>query len=150
MTTVGDSITVIAVATTTGTDMKEGIGAVTIVTTLGARGLAKMVKKFTGHHDYQDDYNKALKGPCQLHPRSSRTMENCRVLRTSTRSRSSRMMLQRLQATMIGIIMKRTMMIKSKTPATSTSIQLMSSIPFLVARYQSSPKENASSSGGHS
>jgi hypothetical protein len=40
-----------------------------------------VVKKPTGHRDYQDDYNKALKGPCQLHPGSNHTMENCRFLK---------------------------------------------------------------------
>jgi hypothetical protein len=39
------------------------------------------VKKPSGHRDYQDDYNKALKGPYQLHPKSNHTMENCRFLK---------------------------------------------------------------------
>jgi hypothetical protein len=39
------------------------------------------VKKPTGRHDYQEDYNKALKGPCQIHPKSNHTMENCRFLK---------------------------------------------------------------------
>jgi hypothetical protein len=39
------------------------------------------VKKPSGRHVYQDDYNKALKGPCQLHPKSNHTMENCRFLK---------------------------------------------------------------------
>ena len=38
-----------------------------------------MVKRFTGRCDYQEDYNKTLKGPCQLHPKSNHTMEECRV-----------------------------------------------------------------------
>jgi hypothetical protein len=40
-----------------------------------------MVKKPAGRRDYQEDYNKALKGPCQIHPRSNHTMENCRFLK---------------------------------------------------------------------
>jgi hypothetical protein len=39
------------------------------------------VKKPSGHQDYQEDYNKALKGPCQIHPKANHTMENCRFLR---------------------------------------------------------------------
>jgi hypothetical protein len=39
------------------------------------------VKKPSGHRDYQEDYNKALKGPCQIHPKANHTMENCRFLR---------------------------------------------------------------------
>jgi hypothetical protein len=35
----------------------------------------------SGHRDYQDDYNKALKGPYQLHPKSNHTMENWRFLK---------------------------------------------------------------------
>jgi hypothetical protein len=36
-----------------------------------------MVKKPAGRLDYQEDYNKALKGPYQIHPKSNHTMENC-------------------------------------------------------------------------
>jgi hypothetical protein len=39
------------------------------------------VKKPAGRHDYQEDYNKALKGPCQIHPKSNHTMENCHFLK---------------------------------------------------------------------
>jgi hypothetical protein len=39
------------------------------------------VKKPAGHRDYQEDYNKALKGPCQIHPKSNHTMENCHFLK---------------------------------------------------------------------
>jgi hypothetical protein len=35
------------------------------------------VKKPSGRQDYQEDYNKALKGPCQIHPKANHTMENC-------------------------------------------------------------------------
>jgi hypothetical protein len=40
-----------------------------------------VVKKPTGRRDCQEDYNKALKGPCQIHPKSNHTMENCRFLK---------------------------------------------------------------------
>jgi hypothetical protein len=40
-----------------------------------------MVKKPSGRWDYQEDYNKALKGPCQIHPKANHTMENYRFLR---------------------------------------------------------------------
>jgi hypothetical protein len=40
-----------------------------------------VVKKPSGCRDYQDDYNKALKVPCQLHSKSNHTMENCRFLK---------------------------------------------------------------------
>jgi hypothetical protein len=39
------------------------------------------VKKPAGRRDYQEDYNKALKGPCQIHPKSNHTMENCHFLK---------------------------------------------------------------------
>ena len=38
------------------------------------------VKRPNGRRDYHGDYNKTLKGPCQLHPKSIHTMEECRVL----------------------------------------------------------------------
>jgi hypothetical protein len=40
-----------------------------------------VVTKPTGHRDYKEDYNKALKGPCQIHPKSNHTMENYRFLK---------------------------------------------------------------------
>jgi len=40
------------------------------------------VKRPNGRQDYQEDYNKTLKGPCQLHPKSNHTMEECRVLKS--------------------------------------------------------------------
>jgi hypothetical protein len=40
-----------------------------------------VVKKPAGRHEYQEDYNKALKGPYQIHPKSNHTMENCRFLK---------------------------------------------------------------------
>jgi len=40
-----------------------------------------MVKRPNAWRDYQEDYNKTLKGPCQLHPKSNHTMEECRVLK---------------------------------------------------------------------
>jgi hypothetical protein len=39
------------------------------------------VKKPIGCRDYQENYNKALKGPCQIHPKSNHTMENYRFLK---------------------------------------------------------------------
>jgi hypothetical protein len=39
------------------------------------------VKKSSGCRDYQVDYNKALKGPYQIHPKANHTMENYRFLR---------------------------------------------------------------------
>jgi len=40
------------------------------------------VKHPNGWRDYKEDYNKTLKGPCQLHPKSNRTMEECHVLKS--------------------------------------------------------------------
>jgi len=40
------------------------------------------VKRPNGRRDYQEDYSKTLKGPCQLHPKSNHTMEECRVLKS--------------------------------------------------------------------
>jgi len=40
------------------------------------------VKRSNGRRDYQEDYNKTLKGPCQLHPKSNHTMEEYRVLKS--------------------------------------------------------------------
>jgi hypothetical protein len=39
------------------------------------------VKKFGGRHNYEEDYTKALKGPCLAQPKSSHTLENCKVLK---------------------------------------------------------------------
>ena len=40
------------------------------------------VKRPNERRDYQEDYNKTLKRPCQLHPKSNHTMEECRVLKS--------------------------------------------------------------------
>jgi len=40
------------------------------------------VKRPNGRWDYQEDYNKMLKGTCQLHPKSNHTMEECHVLKS--------------------------------------------------------------------
>jgi hypothetical protein len=40
-----------------------------------------MVKKPSGRRDYQEDYNKDLKGPYQFHLKSNHTMENCYFLK---------------------------------------------------------------------
>jgi hypothetical protein len=40
-----------------------------------------IVKNFGGHHNYEEDYAKALKGPCLAHPKSNHTLENCKVLK---------------------------------------------------------------------
>jgi len=40
------------------------------------------VKRPNGRQDYQEDYNKTLKGPCQLHPKSKHTLEECHVLKS--------------------------------------------------------------------
>ena len=45
-------------------------------------GEVNTVKKGGGRRNYEEDYAKALKGPCQLHPKSNHTMENCRVLKS--------------------------------------------------------------------
>jgi hypothetical protein len=39
------------------------------------------VKKFGGHHNYEEDYAKALKGPCPAHPKSNHMLENYKVLK---------------------------------------------------------------------
>jgi hypothetical protein len=39
------------------------------------------VKKFGGCRNYEEDYAKALKGPCPAHPKSNHTLENCKVLK---------------------------------------------------------------------
>jgi hypothetical protein len=44
-------------------------------------GEVNAVKKFGGHRNYKEDYAKALKGPCPAHPKSNRTLENCKVLK---------------------------------------------------------------------
>ena len=52
-----------------------------------------MVKRFTGRRNYQDDYNKALMGPCQLHLGPVTQWRIVVSSRISTHSKSSRMML---------------------------------------------------------
>ena len=44
--------------------------------------ISTTVKRPNARRDYQEDYNKTLKGPCQLHPKSNHTMEECRVLKS--------------------------------------------------------------------
>jgi hypothetical protein len=44
-------------------------------------GEVNAVKKFGGHRNYEEDYAKALKGPCPTHPKSNHTLENCKVLK---------------------------------------------------------------------
>jgi hypothetical protein len=39
------------------------------------------MKKFGGRHNYEEDYAKALKGPCPAHPKSNHTLENYMVLK---------------------------------------------------------------------
>jgi len=75
-------------ATIIVTTEKGGTGAATTV--MICRGKrprdndheVKTVKRFTGRRDYLEDCNKTLKGPCQLHPKSNHTMEECRVLKS--------------------------------------------------------------------
>ena len=45
-------------------------------------GEVNIIKKGGGRRNYEADYTKALKGPCQLHPKSKHTMEDCRVLKS--------------------------------------------------------------------
>jgi hypothetical protein len=44
-------------------------------------GEVNAVKKFGGHHNYEEDYAKPLKGPCPAHPKSNHTLENYKVLK---------------------------------------------------------------------
>jgi hypothetical protein len=44
-------------------------------------GEVNAVKKFGGRHNYEEDYTKALKGPCPAQPKSNHTLENCNVLK---------------------------------------------------------------------
>jgi hypothetical protein len=44
-------------------------------------GEVNAVKKFGGCCNYEEDYAKALKGPCPPHPKSNHTLENCKVLK---------------------------------------------------------------------
>jgi hypothetical protein len=44
-------------------------------------GEVNAMKKFSGRHNYEEDYAKALKGPCPAHPKSNHTLENCKVLK---------------------------------------------------------------------
>jgi len=75
-------------ATTIVTTKKGGTGTATAV--MICRGKrprdndheVNTVKRFTSRRDYQEDYNKTLKGPWQLHPKSNHTMEECRVLKS--------------------------------------------------------------------
>jgi hypothetical protein len=44
-------------------------------------GEVNAVKKFGGRRNYEEDYAKALKGPCLAHPKSNHKLENCKVLK---------------------------------------------------------------------
>ena len=48
------------------------------------------VKRPNGRRDYQEDYNKTLKGPCQLYPKSNHTTEECRVLKSIYTQRATK------------------------------------------------------------
>jgi hypothetical protein len=50
-------------------------------------GEVNAVKKFGGHRNYEEDYAKALKGPCPAHPKSNHTLENYKVLKEIYRSK---------------------------------------------------------------
>jgi hypothetical protein len=39
------------------------------------------MKKFGGRRNYEENYAKALKGPCLAHPKSNHMLENCKVLK---------------------------------------------------------------------
>jgi hypothetical protein len=44
-------------------------------------GEVNAVKKFGGRRNYEEDYAKALKGPCPAHPKSNHMLQNCKVLK---------------------------------------------------------------------
>jgi hypothetical protein len=44
-------------------------------------GEVNAMKKFGGHRNYEEDYAKALKGPCIANQKSNHTLENCKVLK---------------------------------------------------------------------
>jgi hypothetical protein len=44
-------------------------------------GEVNAVKKFGGRRNYEEDYAKALKGPCPAHPKSNHMLENYKVLK---------------------------------------------------------------------
>jgi hypothetical protein len=44
-------------------------------------GEVNVVKKFCGRRNYEEDYAKALKGPCPTHPKSNHMLENYKVLK---------------------------------------------------------------------
>jgi hypothetical protein len=44
-------------------------------------GEVNAVKKFGGCGNYEEDYAKALKGPCPAHPKSNHMLANCNVLK---------------------------------------------------------------------
>jgi hypothetical protein len=44
-------------------------------------GEVNAMKKFGGRRNYEEDYAKALKGPCLAHPKSNHMLENCKVLK---------------------------------------------------------------------
>jgi hypothetical protein len=69
-----------------------------------------VVKKPASHHDYQEDYNKALKGPCHIHPKSNHTMENYRFLKNIYASNLLMIMLQKPLMMDRGMMVMTTMM----------------------------------------
>jgi hypothetical protein len=92
------------------------------------------IKKPSGHRDYQNDYNKALKGPCQLHPKSNHTMENYRFLKNIYASRLPPMTPQGLTPTHNDEMLTTTMTNRIEILITNTSLPPKSSIPSLAER----------------
>ena len=80
------------------------------------------VKRSAGHRDYHDDYNKALKGPCQLHPRSSHTMENHCILKNIYVQQIIHDNATKAAGTPIGVTARRTMTTRIGILVISTSI----------------------------
>jgi hypothetical protein len=93
------------------------------------------VKRPSGRRDYQDDYNKALKGPCQLYPKSNHTMENCRFLKNITLSISLPTTPQRPMTTHNDEMVTMTMMNRIEILIINMSLPPKPSTPSLAERY---------------
>jgi len=92
------------------------------------------VKRPNGRRDYQEDYNKMLKGPCQLHPKSNHTMEECPSSKTSIRGGPPKTTLPRKMENETGTTKKTRTRTKIGTHDTNMSVPPTWSTPSSGAR----------------
>jgi len=103
------------------------------------------VKRPNGRRDYQEDYNKTLKGPCQLHPKSNHTIEECRVVKSIYTQRAAKGDATKKKGNRTDAVRKSKTTTRIGTHSTNTSIRPMWYTPSLEGKSQSSQNEKENS-----